>query len=381
MKKIRLLAIIFSGLVSLFLFAYLPSNKAFAIDGYATPNYRDENTEMVTVTFTGINQPSVYFCLKKDGKCPADGVQLIKKDVVAGKASIDTCAANDTNLKEGACGPSDYFWAKNYDVWIYPNTDKNDTCSGEPCMNPDDSLKNVQFDVNHYYPIPSFNPSNITPGTEFIFKLEGLRRPNNEQRNDYNFEMKDNSGNKISSCSEKNWATVPNGYFTKPCTLVEGKYFLHIYDAVGSGSDNGFEYYIIQIDVKQTGSSIIVTVDPGSKDKGEIVDIPGLKVQNGLGSNPCGSTCDTAIGPIPIGFRALSQKLLDIAIGVAGGIALILMVIGSIRVLMSSGDPQKLGGGRDMIVAAVAGLLFLLFAVLILRFIGITVLKGVPGIP
>jgi len=50
------------------------------------------------------------------------------------------------------------------------------------------------------------------------------------------------------------------------------------------------------------------------------------------------------------------------------------MVIGSVRVLTSSGDQQRLAGGRDMIVAALAGLLFLIFSVLILRFIGIHIL-------
>jgi len=94
-----------------------------------------------------------------------------------------------------------------------------------------------------------------------------------------------------------------------------------------------------------------------------------------LGKNPCeGGTCDTALGEIPTNPQALAAKILQIATGVGGGIALILMVIGSIKVLTSSGDQQKLSGGRDMIVAAIAGLLFLIFSVLILRFIGIQII-------
>ena len=42
-------------------------------------------------------------------------------------------------------------------------------------------------------------------------------------------------------------------------------------------------------------------------------------------------------------------------------------------------DQQRLAGGRDMIVAAIAGLLFLIFSVLILRFIGVTLFRGTPG--
>src|SRR3990167_8859564 len=99
------------------------------------------------------------------------------------------------------------------------------------------------------------------------------------------------------------------------------------------------------------------------------------------GKNPCdpdgdgiADQCTTAQGNIPTSVGGFAQRVLSIAIGLAGGIALILMVIGSIRVLTSSGDQQRLAGGRDMIVAAIAGLLFLIFSVLILRFIGIQIL-------
>lgn len=94
------------------------------------------------------------------------------------------------------------------------------------------------------------------------------------------------------------------------------------------------------------------------------------------GQNPCvGGVCNTALGNIETGdIRDLANTILRIATGLAGGIALILMVIGAIRVLTSSGDQQKLSGGKDTIVAAVSGLLFLIFSIIILRFIGIDIL-------
>lgn len=105
------------------------------------------------------------------------------------------------------------------------------------------------------------------------------------------------------------------------------------------------------------------------------------------GENPCKLDpadnkvkCITALGKIPTELKEFSSTILSIATGLAGGIAFILMVIGAIRVLMSQGDPQKLAGGREMLVAALAGLLFLIFSVLILRFIGINLLGGIPGI-
>lgn len=93
------------------------------------------------------------------------------------------------------------------------------------------------------------------------------------------------------------------------------------------------------------------------------------------GQNPCvGGICNTALGNISTDPTTFVGRILRIATGLAGGLALILMVTGSIRVLTSSGDQQRLAAGRDMIVAAIAGLLFLIFSVLILKFIGVKII-------
>lgn len=108
-----------------------------------------------------------------------------------------------------------------------------------------------------------------------------------------------------------------------------------------------------------------------------------FEVSSGLisGRNPCyqdtdddGSVeCVTALGAIPTDIKGFATRFLTIALGLAGGIALILLVFGAIRVLTSSGDQQRLAGGRDTIIAAVAGLLFLILSVLILRALGLVI--------
>ncbi|MBI2598713.1 hypothetical protein HYW40_00625 [Candidatus Curtissbacteria bacterium] len=116
-------------------------------------------------------------------------------------------------------------------------------------------------------------------------------------------------------------------------------------------------------------------------------DLPTtIKISKSSGENPCKDfdgdgkiECKTAFGDISTDPGAFVTRILAVAIGLAGGIALIFMVIGSIKVLTSSGDQQKLTGGKDMIVAAVSGLLFLILSVLILRFIGNNLLGGIPG--
>lgn len=102
---------------------------------------------------------------------------------------------------------------------------------------------------------------------------------------------------------------------------------------------------------------------------------PGSTGENPCKGGPDGTPiCPTALGDIPANPIKFAEKFLRIAIGIGGGIAFILMVFGAIRVLTSSGDQQRLSGGRDMIVAAIAGILFIIFSVLILRFVGIQIL-------
>lgn len=109
-------------------------------------------------------------------------------------------------------------------------------------------------------------------------------------------------------------------------------------------------------------------------------DVQSVTISSGLfpGENPCHvergiPVCNTALGNIPTDITSFAGKVLSVAIGIAGGIALILLVTGSIRVLTSSGDQQRLAGGRDTIIAAIAGLLFLIFSVLILKAIGLAI--------
>lgn len=72
------------------------------------------------------------------------------------------------------------------------------------------------------------------------------------------------------------------------------------------------------------------------------------------------------------------QKILSIVFSVAGGIAFLTVLGGSIMVLTSSGNPEKLKEGKDMISNSLIGILIILFAVFILRLIGLDILK-IPG--
>ncbi len=90
-----------------------------------------------------------------------------------------------------------------------------------------------------------------------------------------------------------------------------------------------------------------------------------------------GTGIKTGLGCTPTDPTGLVEKILGIAIGVASGIALLLLISGAFKVLTSSGDPKSVMEGKDTITSAIAGLLLILLSVAILNIIGIKIL-GIP---
>jgi len=66
--------------------------------------------------------------------------------------------------------------------------------------------------------------------------------------------------------------------------------------------------------------------------------------------------------------------VLRTGIGLGGGLAFILMVYAGFMVMTSSGDPRRLTAGKELLTAAIAGLLFLVGGTYILRLIGVDLL-------
>jgi len=90
---------------------------------------------------------------------------------------------------------------------------------------------------------------------------------------------------------------------------------------------------------------------------------------------------ETALGCIPTDVSGFVERLLSIFLGVAGGIAFLMMIFGAFKIIGSSGDPDALQEGRSIITAAITGLLLILFSVFILNLIGIKILQlPIPGI-
>jgi len=88
----------------------------------------------------------------------------------------------------------------------------------------------------------------------------------------------------------------------------------------------------------------------------------------------------TAIGCIPVSSTQKFIKwILGWVIGIGGGIALMLIIVASFQIMTSSGNPEKVQAGKELLTSAIAGLIMLIFSVFILKFIGIDILK-LPGL-
>ncbi len=70
----------------------------------------------------------------------------------------------------------------------------------------------------------------------------------------------------------------------------------------------------------------------------------------------------------------IASRVVTFAIGIGGGIALLLIIFGGFRLAFSAGDPEAVMQGRQVITAAIVGLMVIIFSVFILRLIGIGIL-------
>ncbi len=71
-------------------------------------------------------------------------------------------------------------------------------------------------------------------------------------------------------------------------------------------------------------------------------------------------------------------SILSIVFSISGGIAFLAILGGSAIVLTSTGDPERLQFGKDMVTSSIFGLLLIIFSVFLLHFVGYDVLR-IPG--
>ena len=72
------------------------------------------------------------------------------------------------------------------------------------------------------------------------------------------------------------------------------------------------------------------------------------------------------------------NTIVTYSMGIGGLIAFLLIVFGGFQIILSGGNPERVKAGKEMITSAIAGLVLIIFAVFILKLIGVDILK-IPG--
>jgi|GEM_PF-5129344 len=92
----------------------------------------------------------------------------------------------------------------------------------------------------------------------------------------------------------------------------------------------------------------------------------------------------TAIGCIYSDLqRTINEQLFGILIAIAGTSVLFCIIFAAFRMQMSSGNPEKVKAAQDMATSCITGLIMIIFSIVILRIIGVDILRlpsFLPGV-
>lgn len=112
-------------------------------------------------------------------------------------------------------------------------------------------------------------------------------------------------------------------------------------------------------------------IDPANCSSG------GGKICEGDTSNR-GPGFQTAIGCVHTNPAEFVKDFMTWVLGIGGGLAFLMMLMGAFQMLTSAGNPETLNAGKDRLTSAVIGLLLVIFAILLLQIIGVGILR-IPG--
>ena len=113
-----------------------------------------------------------------------------------------------------------------------------------------------------------------------------------------------------------------------------------------------------------------------------VANLTPVLISGGVSSPTCGAEggINTAIGCIPTNDpQAFTSFLLRWGIGIGGGIAMLLIIYSGFLIMTSSGDPRKMQAGKELLTAAIGGIIFLAASTYILSIVGVEILK-IPGL-
>jgi len=86
----------------------------------------------------------------------------------------------------------------------------------------------------------------------------------------------------------------------------------------------------------------------------------------------------TAVGCIRANPESIVKQVITLGLSIGGGVALLMILASGFIFSTSQGDPKRVTDARELLTSAVIGLLFIIFSITILQFIGFTIFR-IPG--
>ncbi len=234
---------------------------------------------------------------------------------------------------------------------------------------------------------------------QWIVESDGTRSPRNSNEFKFRYdkdsgESGDNSGvysmegfanGIITFSSSSNWdENERNGGLS----ALYGRYTIKVFRPSGLGSDE-FERGTVEVFPSCPDDEVTASPSP-SPDSGLPSDYNFCEqLPSGPARGACVDCYDgrngpngiyTAVGCIPYGDsgRGIISSLVLIGLNLSGGVAVLMIMVAGFKFSTSQGDPKKVSEAKEMMTSAVVGLLFVIFSVTILQFIGINILR-IPG--
>lgn len=402
-------------------------------------NYISDFTPTVKISFPGLDLSSGNYMVCMQGNyCVIDpNIQMIAKDQlfqllarvgapdksmanlkkasdVVKDNSITVCGDGSANLKTDCKADRDYFHGGNfYYVTIFSKS------------NNDVAIARGGFYVSHGRPKVTIEPnSNLSiNGTRFKVSVsQSIFRPakddtSKKNRNNYQVVL-EGPGYHKEECDWLDQSHNPrvfdfplssDQHYTdadKDQTLLSkgfttpGKYLFKISEQNNEGRGHtddcqgGFTYMSISCTISNDPKKSLCKPqvnDPNNEDATQLLNL--LNVLGGTTDSvqlPCNkkvgnvtdpmkcNEIDTAIGTIQLDPIKFISRLMSIVLSLASVGAIFLIIFSAYRLLISRGDKEKIQGARQTLTAAIVGLLFIIFSLVLLSVIAGDILK-IPG--
>jgi len=401
----------------------LVTTKVFAVSVSIEPQTVDESTRIVKISFTNLVNKKYFVCLNNEDNCRSlssdvkDYYSIDAKDIINNTYTVSVCGDGKTKLKidknDKNCKETrDFFHGgQTYRLRLFEKEFYSPTQLGNPV-----SGAQATFNVGYFFPIPNVialkpdvtETSSPTFNDSIRVRISGTR-PGGDVRNNYAVQLYsviNGQEKEITSVSPKCTVVKDNN---TPGEVIfppqqEGTYRIYLADqkdeggylntGIGGGCNAG-----VKLSGSQNGKEIIIaalggslgtivndpTGDIAEKAAIALLDAEGAEVEKAPPNAPCakydGVKCvevTTAIGNISTEPAGFVETAFSLVLGVAGGIAVILIIISGYRIMESRGNEERLQAAREQLTSAIVGLLFIIFSFVILQVIGVNI-RRIPG--